>query len=90
MTFPCKDCITLPICKSQYEQYPSQAFRSAYSLCLKCSILTDYLTKVTSTDSILKDDCSDESYINSLTHVINFYSDNKYKGVICQSPAKTV
>ena len=48
---PCKDCITFPVCKAQfniplyYEYDLPHQYNTAHRLVLKCSLLKSYLTK---------------------------------------------
>lgn len=43
MTLPCKECIVLPICNTQYKRKADQPYTSALDLSFKCSIMTNYV-----------------------------------------------
>ena len=45
MPIPCKDCVTLAVCKSQFKV--SQLYNSVHDLYFKCSILRDHLNNPT-------------------------------------------
>ena len=89
MAFPCKDCITLPLCQSQlrfnhksdesYKEIYSKAYEDAFKLYAKCSILRSYLNKQ-------KPKVGNLIYTPMMDMIIKFFSD---KGVIC-FPVKTV
>ena len=80
MTIPCKDCITLSACMAQYKRIPHLKLQSAYTLYLKCSILSSYLNNRGLNKGILNEGYTNKSYTTLLDRVINFYSYNK--GVI--------
>lgn len=45
---PCKDCITFPLCNAHFTRQSNtfnHKHRSAYELCMKCSILRDHLIR---------------------------------------------
>ena len=72
---PCKDCITLPICQLKFHNNINNLDRSysAYDLCMKCSLITDYINNedINPKNSMI--------LLSMLDPIVEFYSD---KGVL--------
>lgn len=66
MTIPCKDCITLAMCKGRFNNDPKHPYTSSRLLISKCIILSNYLAR--------------GHYLKLREDIINFYLGNEEEG----------